>query len=330
MNNHWAFLPLEPANALLSDASALRQRFLEDGFLYLKGVMDRKRLLDVRRDILRICAGNGWVKDGAALMKARVQAEPAREGDERFFAVYDAVQKLESFHALAHESTLLESVSAALGGDVFPHPLKVARLIFPANYEVTTPPHQDYLNNQGSPDLTAAWMPLSDCPMTLGGLAVLKGSHRYGVMPLRFHLGAGNRTAILPPEMQHLRWYSADFELGDVLLFQALTLHASLHNASEFFMRLSVDFRYQREGDALTDICLQPHFQRLSWDDIYAGWQSKRYQYYWRQHAYRLEPFDRRPHDAAGLQLDDLKAYEDWQRKITHRYNTQRLHDAEN
>jgi hypothetical protein len=27
---------------------------------------------------------------------------------------------------------------------------------------------------------------------------------------------------------------------------------------------------------------LLPHHGQLTWEDIYAGWKSKRYQYYWR------------------------------------------------
>jgi hypothetical protein len=158
---------------------------------------------------------------------------------------------------------------------------------------VSTPPHQDYPNNQGTPNLTAAWIPVGDCPMELGGLAVLRGSHRYGVLPLDTDLGAGNRKAVLPPQMlEDLRWVSADYAAGDVVLFRALTVHAALHNASEFFMRISVDFRYQLEGEELTEGCLRPHFDRLTWEEIYSSWSSDRHQYYWKDLDYGVVPFD--------------------------------------
>lgn len=319
MNNYWAFLPMEPANGLLADIPALRARFAEDGYLYFREVLDKDALKDIRRQMLQACANKGWIKGGTALMKGKVQGSPAREGDERFFEVYDEIQKLEAFHTFAHNETLLGIMRAVLGDSAFPHPLKIARLIFPANYEVTTPPHQDYLNNQGTPHLTASWIPLGDCPMELGGIAVLKGSHRFGVMPLKFHLGAGNRTSVIPPEMQHLRWVTTDFSLGDVLLFPALTMHASLHNATEFFMRLSMDFRYQLEGEALTEICLQPHFRRLTWEQVYAGWKSDLYQYYWKKLDYKVEPYDRSRFDVAELSAGDVSDYYAWQRKLEER-----------
>jgi len=57
-------------------------------------------------------------------------------------------------------------------------------------------------------------------------------------------------------------------------------------------MRLSVDFRYQLEGEALTETCLRPHFDRLTWDEIYSGWKSDRHQYYWKDLDYEIVPFE--------------------------------------
>jgi hypothetical protein len=36
-------------------------------------------------------------------------------------------------------------------------------------------------------------------------------------------------------------------------------------------MRHSIDVRYQREGEELTDLVLQRHFGRLSWEEVYAS-----------------------------------------------------------
>src|SRR5262249_20582364 len=142
---------------------------------------------------------------------------------------------------LAHDERLVAIMRDVLDEErVFPHPLKIARLIFPDNFEISTPPHQDFPNNQGTPDLTACWIPIGDFDRGHGGLAILRGSHRFGVLPLTTHFGAGNRSAVLPPEMlEECRWVTTQFAAGDVLVFPSLTVHAALHNASGFFMRLS-------------------------------------------------------------------------------------------
>lgn len=325
MNNPWAFLPMTVSNGLLGDPGALRERMDADGYLLFRRVLDCDSLLELRRQMLAVMADHGWVKRQRVLMRALVARPPVREGDDEFFAVYDDVQRLEAFHALAHHERLLGVVRQVVGGTAFPHPLKIARIGFPGNYEASTPPHQDYLNNQGTPRLTAAWIPLGRVPTELGGVAILRGSHRLGVLPLEFDLGPGNRRAVLSPDvLEELRWVTTDYELGDVLLFPSLTVHAALHNASEVELRLSVDFRYQCEGEDLTEIVLQPHFRRVTWDDIYVGWQSKELQYYWRDLDYRVVPFDRSELEVSEPRDRDLRAYYRYAHRVRLRWDRMR------
>lgn len=293
MNNEWAFLPMQESNDLLGDPVALRQRFDEDSYLYFRRLIHADRIASLRQRMLGILADAGWVRRRPFFMRGFVVVPPCREGDEDYFRVYDEVQKLEEFHTLAHDDRLMEVMRDVVGETAFPHPLKIARLAFPDHADVSTPPHQDYPNNQGSPLLTAAWIPVGECPTELGGLAILRGSHHHGLLELDSHLGAGNRKAVVPAELlERCRWVTTDYSAGDVLVFKALTVHAALHNASEFFMRLSVDFRYQPEGEPLTPVCLEPHFQRLGWDDVYASWKSDRHQYYWRDLDFDVVPFE--------------------------------------
>ena len=319
MNNIWAFLPMQASTDLLGDADALRARFQQDSYLYLPGLLDRDRVLSLRRDIVEVLAARGWLRNDEYLMNAISVIPPLREGEDAFLEAYDAVQRIEALHGLAHEPALVEVMRQIVGPTAFPHPLKIARLAFPGNFEVSTPPHQDYPNNQGTENLVASWIPVGDCPIEQGGLAVLRGSHRYGVLPLDRHPGAGNRQAVVPIEMlEELRWVTTDFEAGDVLLFGSTTVHASLHNASDFNMRLSVDFRYQQEGEPLTEIVLHPHFQRQTWDDVYADWQSEEHQYYWRDLDYEVVPFEDYPlvsPEAEGPQWEEILRHD-------HRINT--------
>ncbi len=317
MNNYWAFAQMTASNDLVGDAEALQRRMDADGYLYFERLIDPDRLAVLRREMLMVLADNGWISGGDELDCARCLRAHVREGDDEFFAVYDEIQKLKAFHTLAHDRDLLEVMGEIVGETAFPHPLKVARLSFPTSPYVSTPPHQDYLNNQGTQSLTAAWIPVGDCPMSQGTLAVLRGSHRRGVLPLKFHVGAGNRQAMLPPEMiDDLTWVTADMSAGDVLLFGALTVHAALHNATRS-MRLSVDFRFQPEKEVLTDLVLEPHFQRLSWEQVYAGWQSDEFKYYWRDLDYQVAEYDRSVFGAEITKDDyaEVTRYEQARRK---------------
>jgi len=296
MNNEWALLPMRSSSPLLGDPAALRRRLEQDGYLYLPRLLVPERLLALREKILEVLAEHGWVAGGEWLLDGFAIGPALHEDHKDFIAAYDAVQRIEELHALAHDDALLGVMRQVLGPTAFPHPLKIARLAFPAHYEVTTPPHQDYPNNQGTTNLTASWIPLGDCPKLLGPLAVLRGSHRFGVLPLEPHPGPGNRKSRIPRELlETLRWVTTDFALGDVLLFHSLTVHAALHNASESYLRLSVDFRYQQEGEELTEPCLEPHFRRQTWEQVYAGWSSTRWQYYWKNLDFRVVPFRELP-----------------------------------
>lgn len=308
-NQSEKLLPFPIANGLLANPEALQQSFSNDGFLFFKQIIPKQIILELRQEFTKILAEEGVIAGGNETIDARAIAKSFREGDEQYFKAHDRLIKLEAFHSLAHDSNLMALMRSVLGESAFPHPLSIVRLIFPKNTPATTPAHQDFPNNQGSKRLTAAWIPLGDCPLTLGPLKVLKGSHKFGVLPLQHHLGAGNRTAKIPEEMRDLIWHASPFEAGDVLVFSALTVHASTDNQSTSLMRLSVDFRYQTEGEALTAGCLEPHFGRLNWDEIYASWKSDSLKYYWLSKDYKVVEWDNSLHDlspedaAEGLRM---------------------------
>lgn len=318
MNNRFAFLPMRASNGLLEDPDALRARLDEDSYLLFRRVIDRDKVLALRAEVVEVLARLGWTDQAG-----RAIAKPLREEDDEFRAGYQEIQKLESFHALAHDEGLLTVMRAALGPSAFPHPLKIARIAFPDHYEATTPPHQDFPNNQGTPALTASWIPLGPVRDELGGLAVLRGSARHGLLPLAGHVGAGNRQAVVPDEMSRkLRWVTTDFGVGDVLLFPSLAVHAALHNSSTFYPRLSVDFRYQLEGEALTEGCLEPHFRQLSWEQVYEGWSSDELQYYWRDLDYEVVPFETIPivDEGEGFDQDDLATIVKYRTRVDARH----------
>ncbi len=331
MNNYWAFLPMRASNDLLGDADALRDRMEVDSYLYFRELIDPATILELRTKMLEVLADHRWIYTQHYFMKALSIIPPQKEGEAEWLRTYRDVQHVEALHALAHHPALVEAMRQVVGDTAFPHPLKIARLAFPNNFEVATPPHQDYPNNQGTQNLTAAWIPVGDCPKELGGLAVLRGSHRFGVLPLDHHPGAGNRQAVVPAEMlEELRWVTTDFTAGDVLVFASTTVHASLNNATDS-IRVSVDFRYQNEGEPLTPLVLEPHFQLSTWDEIYEGWSSTEHQYYWRDLDYEVVPFDAFPL-VSGPAPTEISPEELWgglhQLNARHERRMQRLQDA--
>lgn len=317
------YSPFEDATDLIGQPSALKARFDERGYLYLRGLIDPQTLLKLRQRIGQLCADAAWLKQDSDPTDLLTWTKPSVEGEDDYFKVYDPLQKLEAFHSLAHDSAIVSVMQALLGGRCFPHPLSVARLMFPFNTPWATPPHQDYPNNQGTKDLYACWIPLGDCDIDLGPLAICPGSHQRGLLPLKYALGAGHRQAF--DAQQDFDWHSGAVHCGDVLIFHSLTVHRSLPNTSDS-LRLSVDFRYQRDGDDLVERSLSPHFGRLSWPEIYADWQSDDLQYYWRQHDYRIVPWDNELHDvideSMSEQIATKRRYEQYRDNVAQQFKS--------
>ncbi len=166
-----------------------------DGYLFLRDFADQESILEARRDMAAILAGVGWTDAGTDPDEAITSHPAVLAGTPDFTPVYDTIQCLESFHSLAHDAAILDLLAEILGPDVLLQPSNIARVIFPSGLEHTTPAHQDFVHIQGTPDVWTAWLPLGDCPESLGGLSVLTGSHLAGTLPVSRALGAGGLRA---------------------------------------------------------------------------------------------------------------------------------------
>ena len=294
--------PFEVSNELLSDAAALRAKMGDDGYLFFQNLIPAEAILAARSEILRCCEVAEWLKSGAATDDG-IAAEGVAwtEPQPEFMAVYNQIQRGEAFHSLAHAPALIAMLETLFGEPALAHPRNIARIIFPRNTLHTTPSHQDYVHVQGTEETYTGWIPLGACPQRLGSLAVLRGSHRTGILPVHRAYGAGG-VGIDTEQLPH-QWGGGDFGLGDLIVFHSLAVHKALPNLSHDEIRLSVDYRYQPLSHPVSADSLLPHHGQISWSDVYSDWRSPRYQYYWRGLPIRPAERDPRVHavrSAAG------------------------------
>lgn len=246
------------ANEALDDTAALTSLLEEHGYLYVRGLVAEEPILRARRDILELCRDAGWLDPDADLMDGMWSGTGASvEGEPEYMAVYRRVLELPSFLDLPHDPALVDVAERLLGGEVLVHPRKIGRITFPARQELSTPPHQDYAHIKGATQTYTVWLPLGDCPRSLGGLAILDGSHSRGLQEHVPMQGTGGKGVALDEES---RWHSGDMETGDCLLFHSQTIHKALPNLSGKRLRLSVDNRYQLAADEIDPGSLRPHF----------------------------------------------------------------------
>jgi ectoine hydroxylase-related dioxygenase (phytanoyl-CoA dioxygenase family) len=245
-------------------ADALRARMDEQGYLFFRGLVPADEVLAVRRDVLECCADAGWLDASRDVMDGVVApgVEPTSEGHPEYMKVYKRVLKqLPRFQDFPERPALVAVARQLLStDDVLVHPRRIGRLTFPNNPDATTPAHQDHFYIRGTVETYSCWTPLGECPMDLGGLAVLPGSHKGGFREHTetFPAAVGGRG--VPVDEAAAEWHASDFGLGDTLFFHAYTVHKALPNRTTDRLRVSTDNRYQRRGDDIDPGALQTHY----------------------------------------------------------------------
>jgi len=277
------------STSLLNDPKSLRERAAEDGYLFFKNRLPANEVLALRLELLTVVRKYGWLQPGQDALgdlidfnaiNALTDEEMHRTDIGVSAEAYHDVQRLESFHRLPHHPKLLEIYRALFENEVLVHPRHICRMITPHKFMVPTPPHQDFPYIQGSAHTWTCWFPVGDCTRAMGGLTVLKGSHRQGYLPVQPAKGAGGFAVPLCPHETH--WVEGDYEIGDVLTFPCHTIHKALRSQSKDRIRLSLDVRYQPADEPVDESSLNPHCP-LKWEAIYANWKSHDLKYYWRK-----------------------------------------------
>ncbi|MDP7399436.1 MAG: phytanoyl-CoA dioxygenase family protein [Lentisphaeria bacterium] len=275
--------PFVESNDILDKPDALLRRFLRDGYLFVRDLLPRDDVLNLRRQILDYCRDGGWLRDGTDVMEGITDHEPVREGDKVWVPVYEQVQKLEAFHRMKLHPNVQRLMEALFDEPVFCCPMTIARLAFPNDNAHATHPHQDWLYNQGSIFNVTCWVPLGDIPATVGGLKVLAGSHKAGFLIPHPAPGPGGQAVDVDSD---LPWVASDFRAGDLLAFHGFVVHGARENHTPDRIRLSMDFRYAGISHTVADGSMNPHRnwaypKKFSWDNLDADWQDQELKRYW-------------------------------------------------
>ena len=285
------------SSALLDDYSALRKRAAEDGYLFFKHFLPKEEIIALREDMLGVVEKYGWLQTGQDAYGGLINLEALNQVPEEkmrtdigvSIEAYDDVQRLERIHRLPHHPRLLSLYRILFEQDVLVHARHIARMITAHKNVFPTPPHQDFPLIQGTSNTWTCWFPIGDCPRELGGLTILKGSNRYGFLPIQPARGAGGIA--IPLCSYDTDWVEGDFEAGDILTFSSYTIHRALRCKLKDQIRLSLDVRYQPIDEPIEAKSLKPHCD-LTWEDIYSKWKREDLKYYWKDLLLQSSPWD--------------------------------------
>jgi ectoine hydroxylase-related dioxygenase (phytanoyl-CoA dioxygenase family) len=249
------FAPLRDSSAIKSDPQAIRTRYVEDGYLYLKGVLDPAVVTGLREAYFAqfepsyLQAGT---KPADGVFSGRrplglpphgVAGHPAH-----------AFVRSSRFEAFAADPTFAAVAEGVLGGPVRRLPRSILRH-FDRSTPMASRAHIDFSYlDRGSDQLVTIWIPIGDCPRATGGLIYLEGSHRMGRSSFARLRAVHDRPDDQRPishdlawvaEQLGTRWRWTDYEAGDIALHSPHIVHASLDTRTAA-MRLSADLRFLR------------------------------------------------------------------------------------
>ncbi len=244
---------LQDSAALLRDPAALRARFKQDGYLFLKGVLPRSTVLAARREVFGRMAQVGEIaqpaEDGISTgASRRAEMEPDLG---RF---WKSVSEGPTLRAASHGAALTQVMSLVFGEPARPQDYMFLRA---GPLGRATGLHFDYPFFTRAHDRVATvWLPIGDVPVSDGPLVVVEGSHHFRDLidpMIGFDISKDNSRkadlgsdAISFAEQRGTRLLTRNFEAGDIALFGMYTAHGSLDNHSPINrVRLSCDVRWQ-------------------------------------------------------------------------------------
>jgi hypothetical protein len=266
---------LRSSNDIFDDAAALMARMQEDGYLYLRDVLDREQILAARRYITDRLAAEGYLDPGFPSIDA-----VARPSADIAFRP-DLAQKNAPLHKVLYSGEMIDFFRTFLGEEVRSYDFTWLRATAPG---LNASPHCDIVYmGRGTFDVFTAWTPLGDISLDGGALVILEGSHKkrnllgeYLDRDVDAYCSNGpNAAAIESGELSWEwdgvldhdaaalqrrfggRWLGADYKIGDMLVFTMATVHASLDNLSNR-IRLSSDSRYQRASEPADERWIGP------------------------------------------------------------------------
>ena len=246
---------LRDSTADKHDMPNLRNRLQEEGYLLIRGLHDRSKVKAARRVILENLQQAEQLAPGAPLMDG-VIAEGKRG---KFYGGSKAITHTPEFLAVVEAPELMQFFAEYLDGPSLTYDFKWLRVV--PNGAFTGAHYDIVYMGRGTTNVYTVWTPLGDLPYEMGPLAILAGSHRferiretYGEMDVDRDKVTGwfSNDPVELVDTYGGQWRSAEFEMGDALIFGMYTMHGSLSNTTGRF-RLSCDTRYQRADEPVDE-----------------------------------------------------------------------------
>lgn len=258
----------------VDDPHELRARLLEDGYLFLRDVLDPADLLAARNEAFSRLVDVGEIEPGSDGIATGGSRREELEDD--LIAFWRSVSEGPALRHVSHGGQLRELMETVFGETALPQDYLWLR---PRAVGWSTGFHYDHpFFARGSRRIYTVWFPLGDIPYSDGPLMLIENSHRFDDLIGSLHdrdeqINSSSKAAevaafegewtedpIAFALDRNVRLLSAEFRTGDVLIFGMNMLHGAMDNHSPAGrVRLSCDVRYQPASDPIDDRYFGPN-----------------------------------------------------------------------
>ena len=274
--------------------SEIRARYARDGYVWVKNVISREDVFDMRERYFQTISPTGILKPGSSPRDGIFDSslDPSAHQGIGAAPQQSSQKTLDEIHAspeyhnfLAHPS-LREWVRRLTGWE---KEVVLKRGLIRHNVPGSKCPsgiHYDQLFlRAGDPVFVTAWVPIGDCAADGGGLMYLEDSCELGekieerfeaeqdkdnmsreerISAYNYHMGelghlSHNAETWAKEDGLGKRWLVADYEAGDVVFHSPWMIHSSSRNTDGLGrIRLASDLRFYEEGAKLDERWMKP------------------------------------------------------------------------
>lgn len=258
---HDLLAELRDSADFIDDGDGLRARMEADGYLYLRGVLNREAVLKARMEILTRLGSVGEFKEPFIEGLSSGTSLRAEEVSD-LGAFWQSICEGQDLRAVTHDGPIVPIMERLLGEPVLSFDFLWLRTMHPGRASAF---HFDHVYmNRGTERLYTVWTPLGDIALEEGPLLLVEESHRWDDLHRDFRgldvdkekdrPGHVTLDPVTLAQERGTHLLTAEFKAGDVVIMPMFMLHGSMDNRSAIGrVRLSSDTRYQPASEPVDD-----------------------------------------------------------------------------
>ena len=154
------------------------EQFNAQGYVWLKGILDRKMVLDFRAKFFTAYLESGLLLPGVDPREGVYSGKREESGFAR--QKLTEITRWADYEAFCLAEPIRAFYQAVLGGPSYLHKRKLIRYTLPDDPSCTGAHYDLVYLRAGTERVYTSWIPIGDIPVEMGGLVYLEGSHTWG------------------------------------------------------------------------------------------------------------------------------------------------------